>query len=353
MSRMQMAQVQPVHTTTKDNMQRHENGITKNRKATPLTGGGRAWREDEETYLLQSRLQKMPYKHIAAHLNKTELACRLHYHQLSHGSTRRKRSGSCSSGSSDPSPRGRADVSPSPGYSPVFRGDTRSLSPSVVRRPYHLPRSVSSDVQLPGIASLEASPRLPALLPKSEALAYAPRQYPGEDLSRFSINTPDLPHKQPLTSVPPHHHHHHHPHPHHRLGSPAPFQQPPASSSPLLRLDTLSHRASPTSASMHTPAHVELPRLGAIYEAHKGAFWTAVANEYGTGASPAALEQAWRSGACCQYGTASSSCSQAISRPVTPLASPDQDRRPLAYRLSSQQDYKTRISSLLDDDTAS
>lgn len=39
----------------------------------------------------------MPYKHIAAHLKKTELACRLHYHQLSHGSHRRRRNSSVSS----------------------------------------------------------------------------------------------------------------------------------------------------------------------------------------------------------------------------------------------------------------
>lgn len=42
----------------------------------------------------------MPYKHIAAHLKKTELACRLHFHQLSHGSHRRKRTSSLSSSSS-------------------------------------------------------------------------------------------------------------------------------------------------------------------------------------------------------------------------------------------------------------
>lgn len=42
-------------------------------------------------------MQKMPYKHIAAHLKKTELACRLHYHQLSHGSHRRRRNSSVSS----------------------------------------------------------------------------------------------------------------------------------------------------------------------------------------------------------------------------------------------------------------
>ena len=45
----------------------------------------------------------MPYKHIAAHLKKTELACRLHYHQLSHGSHRRKRTGSTSTASSNSS----------------------------------------------------------------------------------------------------------------------------------------------------------------------------------------------------------------------------------------------------------
>lgn len=32
----------------------------------------------------------MPYKHIAAQLKKTELACRLHYHQLSFGSKNRR-----------------------------------------------------------------------------------------------------------------------------------------------------------------------------------------------------------------------------------------------------------------------
>ncbi|KAF1943826.1 hypothetical protein EJ02DRAFT_399893 [Clathrospora elynae] len=63
-------------------------------------GGNRSWSEEEETYLLQTRMQKMPYKHIAAHLKKTELACRLHYHQLSHGSHRRKRNSSVSSNTS-------------------------------------------------------------------------------------------------------------------------------------------------------------------------------------------------------------------------------------------------------------
>ncbi|EDN08056.1 predicted protein [Histoplasma mississippiense (nom. inval.)] len=61
------------------------------------TGGGRAWTEEEESYLIRTRMHKMPYKHIAAHLHKTELACRLHYHQMSYGSNRRRRTDSVSS----------------------------------------------------------------------------------------------------------------------------------------------------------------------------------------------------------------------------------------------------------------
>ena len=36
----------------------------------------------QEEFLLQSRTDRLPYKRIAAHLAKSELACRLHYHQL-------------------------------------------------------------------------------------------------------------------------------------------------------------------------------------------------------------------------------------------------------------------------------
>ena len=45
-------------------------------------------------------MHKMPYKHIAARLQKTELACRLHYHQLSFGTKRRRRTPSVSSAKS-------------------------------------------------------------------------------------------------------------------------------------------------------------------------------------------------------------------------------------------------------------
>lgn len=49
-------------------------------------------------------MHKMPYKHIAAHLKKTELACRLHYHQLSFGNKRHRRASSASPTSSAQSP---------------------------------------------------------------------------------------------------------------------------------------------------------------------------------------------------------------------------------------------------------
>lgn len=39
----------------------------------------------------------MPYKHIAEHLKKTELACRLHFHQISFGNKRRRRAASITS----------------------------------------------------------------------------------------------------------------------------------------------------------------------------------------------------------------------------------------------------------------
>jgi hypothetical protein len=36
----------------------------------------------QEEYLRRARSRAIPYKQIAAHLHKTELACRLHYHQI-------------------------------------------------------------------------------------------------------------------------------------------------------------------------------------------------------------------------------------------------------------------------------
>ncbi|KAK5945486.1 hypothetical protein PMZ80_002691 [Knufia obscura] len=42
----------------------------------------KAWTSDEERILLQLRVDRVPYKQIGARLRKTDLACRLHFHQM-------------------------------------------------------------------------------------------------------------------------------------------------------------------------------------------------------------------------------------------------------------------------------
>ncbi|KND90754.1 hypothetical protein TOPH_04559 [Tolypocladium ophioglossoides CBS 100239] len=305
MSRTQMVSVQARYSPIKDAVQRHEGGVSKSKKAA-LTGSGRAWREDEEAYLLQTRLQKMPYKHIAAHLHKTELACRLHYHQLSHGSTRRKRTPSFSSGSSD-----LASGQPGLEASPILESKSRSISPAHAVGNYVATAS-TSNVQLPSIMTADRSHRLPAILPKPEPGAFS---RPSESPRRYPNVMSEQPHEH-LPSVSFQH------------GNTS-YHSP----TPPLRLDC--RGLSPPSTSVLGPAHVDLPRLHSIYEAHRNSFWAAIADDYGPNMSPVALEQAWRTGVCCpQHG----------SNPMTPAASPDKDRKPL-YRSSGQD--KTRISSIL------
>lgn len=53
----------------------------------------------QEMYLIEQRLRKVPYKVIAAHLHKTDLACRLHYHQLGNRNSEEERTLSVSSSS--------------------------------------------------------------------------------------------------------------------------------------------------------------------------------------------------------------------------------------------------------------
>ncbi|KAL9013677.1 MAG: hypothetical protein Q9173_001643 [Seirophora scorigena] len=77
--------------------QEFESPGTKQHRKSISTGGGRAWSQEEENYLIETRMHKMPYKHIAATLKKTELACRLHFHQLSFGNKRRRRNSSWTS----------------------------------------------------------------------------------------------------------------------------------------------------------------------------------------------------------------------------------------------------------------
>lgn len=261
---------------------------------------------------METRLQKMPYKHIAARLNKTELACRLHYHQISHGANRRRRNLSFSAVQFD----GRARDGASDRLSPV----------SVREEPISAHPDAHSPPRLPSIMSAGNSPRTahsqaPAILPKpAEAPSY--RGYPAEAM--------------------------------------APQQQQqrmmlPSMDAPMLKLDT----ALPPSAS-HDPTHVDLMRLQAVYEAHRNTFWASVASEYGYNAAPSTLEQAWKTGRCCsgqQHPGAAhqhhhqhhaAPAQHGTTAPLTPSGSPIGDHGHNSARSQSQE--RGSISSILGPD---
>ncbi|KAK0385944.1 hypothetical protein NLU13_7119 [Sarocladium strictum] len=295
-----------MYTPTADVVDRHEYGVVKNRKPAS-TGGGRAWSEEEESYLLQTRMQKMPYKHIAAHLRKTELACRLHYHQLSHGSGRRKRTASCSSG-------GSSEHSPVMSMAPMDRSrelQARSLSPPSTSSGYV---HVSGNMQLPSIMGANTPPRLPAILPKPMAMT---NMAPAHGHNGQMMHAPPPAEMQHSGLQPSAMHRTH--------------SMPPA---PALRLDC-DTASSMHSAPNHTANHVDLARLHSVYSAHRNTFWSVVAKDYGHNASPAVLEQAWKTGLCCPQSRAGS--------PITPGASPASDEKNAYSRIQD----KTRIASIL------
>ncbi|CCC11380.1 hypothetical protein SMACR_02038 [Sordaria macrospora] len=302
-------------TPTSDTMDRREYGITKTKKATS-TGGGRAWSEEEEAYLIQTRMQKMPYKHIAAHLKKTELACRLHFHQLSHGSNRRKRTTSLSSHGSNQSPPIHGAV-----VSPVREIDaapSRSVSPA--GSTYSYSSTSPNAIQLPSImsatSSANTSPRLPAILPKPAAMSL--------DLPALSASA------SRSTSPAPSHTYTSSLHPHSATSG---YRSAPTSSRRSLRLDCSALPPPPTSAATPAPFSssqpVDMSRLSAVYNAHRASFWASVAADYGNGVSPTVLEQAWRGGN--------------TQTPITPVGSPDEQ----VYALPQLKADKTRISAIL------
>ncbi len=309
----------------------------------------------QEVYLLQTRLQKMPYKHIAAHLKKTELACRLHYHQLSHGSNRRKRTTSVSSGSST---AGHSPILPASVPSPIHE-DSRSPSPPGSAGSYGPGSAV---VQLPSILTgaamsgvTTASPRLPTILPKPVSMTLAlvaaspsiaaARGYPTPLHDIIPHSAPLLPAANfvptPTTATAPGP-----PHSATLMGSSS-----SSSTTPNLPLHCSGlpppSSLQPASAGPHHP--VDMSRLQAIYAAHRSSFWTAIASEYGPSANPAVLEQAWRgSGSCLDSGIHhhhQHHHHHLQSTPLTPGTSPD-DREATFYGGRLGHD-KTRISAIL------
>lgn len=165
----------------------------------------------------------MPYKHIAAQLRKTELACRLHYHQMSYGSNRRKRAPSVSSLNSSPTYTPGSSVQDiSPGHTPHDMTPMTSPSTSPRSVPSHLSDSLSSP-------PLYQGPQLP-LLPKpvmSEGRQHPPG--PSDWSANLRLNTElKLPSASELLRSPP----------------------------------------------------IDPSRLRDLYEAHRKNFWSQIANQY-------------------------------------------------------------------------
>ncbi|KAF3765232.1 hypothetical protein M406DRAFT_240807, partial [Cryphonectria parasitica EP155] len=315
---MAMTMSSAMYTPTTDALERHEYGITKHHRKTSSTGGGRAWSEDEEMYLLQTRLQKMPYKHIAAHLKKTELACRLHYHQLSHGSNRRKRTTSMSSSSSS---NGHSPLMHAAIPSPIHESPSRSVSPPMSLASY----ASGGAVQLPSIMNhglgSHSSPRLPAILPKPANMTLAaggPRYSPLQE--HIQQSGPLLP-SASFSAVG-----------HSQVSSAAPSR---SASMTSLRLDCSTLPAPSCTGSQP----IDMGRLQAVYSNHRSNFWSTVAAEYGSGVHPSTLEQAWRTG---NAGTATGSHGHnyAAPTPITPTGSPDE-------RECYNRQNRTRISAIL------
>lgn len=90
---------------------------------------------------------------------------------------------------------------------------------------------------------------------------------------------------------------------------------------------------------------VDMGRLHAVYTAHRASFWAAIASDYGGGANPVILEQAWRGnpsgGGGGGYGL--NTMGVAAHTPITPVGSPDDH----TYGGKAGAADKTRISAIL------
>lgn len=95
---------------------------------------------------------------------------------------------------------------------------------------------------------------------------------------------------------------------------------------------------------------VDMARLASVYVAHRASFWAAVAADYGSGANPLVLEQAWRSSCSSsssggsQAGSMAAPAGIAAQTPITPVGSPDEH---IYGAGKGQGQDKTRISAIL------
>lgn len=280
----------------------------------------------------------MPYKHIATYLNKTELACRLHYHHISRGSNRRKRNLSCSSTMSDYSQQQQQQQQ--------YRGRSMSvegrLSPisqfAGATPPSGSPSRAAAAVRLPSIMDATHSQNLPAILPKpssgcisvssmgpasAPAPSHAPAMYPEGQRPLPVLQDSTVMHRQQHA---------------------------------LLKLDTAVLPS--VSAPSHNASHVDLSRLHQIYASHRNTFWAAIASEYGYNAAPSTLEKAWKTGRCCGHQKQQQHQQQGGQSPLTPSDSPKSEvcssfSSSGEWRSPDRNHDRTSISSILGPDGAS
>ncbi|PGH09266.1 hypothetical protein GX51_00708 [Blastomyces parvus] len=253
-------------STTPLQLDRMEHRIQKHRK-TASTGGGRAWTEEEETYLIRTRMHKMPYKHIAAHLRKTELACRLHYHQMSYGN-RRRRTESVSSINS---------------FSPL---STTQECPLEYNQSDHTYTALSP----PSPQSIIHS--------RASSVVNSPQQ--------LRSHVPILP--KPNTST-----------------LPSAQSSPAAYVNCSLRLDTsLFQSQDHQSSSFDHPERIDIIRLRGLYDTYRDSFWSAIASDYSKNSHfpPAKLEEVFFHAIFNSYGRRGAS-------PPTPGPSPQDATREL------------------------
>jgi hypothetical protein len=165
----------------------------------------------------------MPYKHIATHLRKTELACRLHYHQMSYGSNRRRRTESISSTVSS-----YEVISGQRDSSLEYKSSTR-LSPAPQAPPS--PESVTCSTSSTSSSPQQARSHVP-ILPKPNSSSLHSLQSDSADLGgSLRLDTS--------------------------------FTQPHESLQPQGRSDP-----------------IDMRRLRALYDTYRDSFWSLIATEY-------------------------------------------------------------------------
>jgi hypothetical protein len=181
----------------------------------------------------------MPYKHIAAHLQKTELACRLHYHQMTFGNNRRRRTSSASSVRTSASLVPNSDSCNTPEGRPV-RMPPGSSPPSTPRMAGNSPRATRTDARL---------------LRNDDC---------DDSTSTHSS-------ENGMTGLLP----------------------PPTEFGKTLRLDTAF--AMPSDIRRSKKQNIDFTRLHSIYAANRHAFWSSIASQYSADqyVSPSQLEQAF------------------------------------------------------------